>query len=215
MVRKIVVEVPEKQFKQDLERYEQTALDMGATNAAIITTDKVIIDERVRAKCIYPKCNWYGTSAHCPPHAMDLDMARRLVSRFRYAILFRIEAPSEVTVWHGKTKEQKKVSARYNKMRHDIIAKIESTAFYDGYYLAVGFGGGPCKSFLCPTQDCQALEPGKGCRHPFYAREAMEGIGMDVYRMVAQMGWDIYPFGMALTKDDVPFAVKTGIIFID
>ncbi|MFC2018330.1 DUF2284 domain-containing protein [Chloroflexota bacterium] len=215
MVHKILAEVPEEQLLKDLEKYRQLALDMGAKNAAIVTTDKVIIDERVRAKCVYPKCDWYGTSAHCPPHGMDLDEVRKLVGKFRYAIFFRIEVPSEVTVWKGRTKEQKKTSTKYNKKRYDILAKIESAAFYDGYYLAVGFGGGPCKPFLCPTDEtCQALETGKGCKHPFYARSSMEGAGMDVYRMVAQMGWDIYPFGMALTKDDVPFAVKTGIIFI-
>ncbi|MFC2019635.1 DUF2284 domain-containing protein [Chloroflexota bacterium] len=151
----------------------------------------------------------------CPPHAPDVDFTRRLVSKFHYAILFRIEVPSEITVWKGKTEEQKKESARYSKLRSGIIARIESTAFYDGYYLAVGFGGGPCKSMFCPTDEiCQALIPGKGCKHPFATRASMEGMGMDVYLMVARVGWDIYPFGMALTKDDVPCAVRVGIVFI-
>ncbi|MFC2019636.1 hypothetical protein ACFLU4_06795 [Chloroflexota bacterium] len=56
MVNKILAEIPPEQLERDLERYNQLALDTGATNAAIITADKVIIDERVRAKCIYPKC---------------------------------------------------------------------------------------------------------------------------------------------------------------
>ena len=42
----------------------------------------IIIDERVRAKCLYPKCMSYGTNAHCPPHAMDLQDVRRLVERY-------------------------------------------------------------------------------------------------------------------------------------
>jgi len=215
MVRKILAEVPQEQLLKDLERYRQLALDMGATDARIITTDQVIIDERVRAKCVYPKCGWYGTSIHCPPNAPDEDFTRRLVGKFRYAVFFRIEAPSEITVWKGRTKEQKEESARYSKMRSAIIARVESTAFYDGYYLAAGFGGGPCKSVFCPEDEvCQALLPGRGCKHPFAARASMEGMGMDVFLMVARMGWGIYPFGMALTREDVPFAVRAGIIFI-
>ena len=67
MVRKIVEYIPDEQLHNDLEKYRQHTIQLGATDAKIITADMVIIDERVRAKCIYPKCEYYGTSAHCPP----------------------------------------------------------------------------------------------------------------------------------------------------
>ena len=43
------------------------ALKLGFTDAEIISTDMILIGERVRAKRIYPKCAGYGTSANCPP----------------------------------------------------------------------------------------------------------------------------------------------------
>ena len=66
MTRKIVDVVPDELLQSDLEKYRQRAIELGATDAKIITSDMVIVDERVRAKCIYPKCPWYGTNAHCP-----------------------------------------------------------------------------------------------------------------------------------------------------
>ncbi|MFC2069546.1 DUF2284 domain-containing protein, partial [Chloroflexota bacterium] len=183
MVRKIMGNVPEKILQKDLEKYRQKAIKVGATDAKIITTDMVLIDERVRAKCIYPKCDWYGTSANCPPHTMDLEQTRKVVNNYKYAIFFIIRVPAE-TEAGKRTPEQIKYSRRTSKTRLDILAKIESEAFYDGYYLAMGFGGGPCKPRFCPDIDCQALKPGQGCKFPFYSRASMEGVGMNVYAMV-------------------------------
>ncbi len=170
----------------------------------------VVIDERVRAKCIYPECEWYGTNAHCPPHAIELEQARRLVSSFEYAIFFRIRVPTELLA--GKsTPEQLKQGDLLRKKRLEITAKIESTAFYDGYYLAVGFGGGTCKLVFCPNDDCSVLK-GQGCKAPFRARASMEAMGMDVYMLATRVGWDIYPMGKA--PSDAPHGTMAGIVFI-
>ena len=81
MVRKIVERIPEEQLQDDLEKYRQRAIELGATDAKIITTDQVVIDERVRVKCVYPKCFRYGTNANCPPYAMSLDEAKEFTAR--------------------------------------------------------------------------------------------------------------------------------------
>ena len=74
MVRKIVEKVPDELLQQDPEKYRQRAIEIGATDAKIITTDIIVIDERVRAKCINPVCASYGTNINCPPYAMDLEL---------------------------------------------------------------------------------------------------------------------------------------------
>ena len=211
MVRKIVEMVPEETLKRDLENYRQKALKLGASDAKIITTDMVVVDERVRAKCTYPKCEFYGTCTNCPPYSMELEQTRKLVSRFQYAIFYKLNVPTEVLA--GKlTSEQKKQSLQFAKKRMKILAKIESEAFYDGYYLAVGFGGGSCKRLFCPDEDCRALKPGQGCRFPLLSRSSMEGVGMDVYRMATKVGWEIYPLGRA--PSDAPHGTLAGIVFI-
>ncbi len=165
MVRKIVEEVSDEVLQQDLAKYRQRALELGATDAKIITSDMVVIDERVRAKCIYPKCNCYGSNINCPPYAMDLEQTRKMVNNFHYAIFFRLKVATE-TVAGPRTPERIKHSRRSSRLNLNILTKIESEAFYDNYYLAVGFGGGPCKLLLCPNEYCQALTSGQGCKFP-------------------------------------------------
>jgi len=85
MTPKIWDRPPADVLQADLERFRQTALEMGATEAKIITADQVIIDDRVRAKCMNPKCTFYGTNGNCPPHAPDLDTVRKTIRSFSTA----------------------------------------------------------------------------------------------------------------------------------
>jgi len=212
MVRKIIEKVPDEQLQQDLEKYRQRAIELGATDAKIITTDMVLIDERVRAKCIYPKCPWYGTNANCPPHGMDLELARKVVNNFRHAIFTRLEIPPEKTA--GPEARDKQLNIPFYRKTHEIVSKLEAKAFYDGYYLALGFGCGSCKGVFCPNIECSALILGQPCRHPLRGRTSMEGVGMDVYTMATKVGWDIYPIGGALSPSEVPCGACLGLVLI-
>ncbi len=211
MAGKIKTAVSESELQQDLQKYRTRAITLGATDAKIITTDMVMIDERVRAKCMYPKCEHFGTSANCPPYSMEPAQTRILVDRFRYAIFFRVKVPTE-NLAGKRTPEALASHAQFSKTRSQITAILESEAFYDGYYLAVGFGGGSCKHYFCSEKDCSALEPGKGCRFPLLARSSMEAVGMDVYFMATAVSWDIYPLGKA--PSDAPHGTLAGIVFI-
>ena len=211
MVRKIVETVPEEVLQRDLEKYRQKAIELGATDAKIITTDMILIDERVRAKCIVPICGSFGKNANCPPHAMDLDLVRKLVNNFQYAIFYMIKVPSHESA--GPEFKEKKLGLRSAIKNFEISSKVESEAFYDGYHLAMAFAGGPCELYLCPNQGCKALE-GEGCRHPYRARSSMEGVGMNAYTMAAKMGWEIYPIGSSIDPSEIPHATKLGLVLI-
>lgn len=211
MVRKFVGKVSDEELQKDLERYRKMAIELGASDAKVITTDMVIVDERVRAKCMYPKCSNYGTSLNCPPHTPDVEYIRRIVGSYRYAILFKLEVPAEETVTHDADRGDS--GKPYGLKRHEIVAKLEAEAFYDGYHLALGFGGGSCKEYYCPSLKCSGLE-GKGCRAPLKARSAMEAVGIDVYTLATRVGWDIYPIGKRTRSSEIPFGLKLGIIFI-
>ena len=210
MVRKIVEHVPYKTLQKDLKKYERMAFELGASDAKIITTDMVVIDERVRAKCIYPKCQYYGTNAHCPPHAPELDWMRKLVNSYKYAIFLRSRVPTELLAAERTPKQL----ADYKAVRRkalETIGKIESAAFYDGYYLAVGFGCGTCKLIFCADSDCKVLK-GQSCAGSQRSRASMEAVGMDVYKLATKVGWDIYPIGKA--PSDAPYGTIAGIVFI-
>jgi len=210
MARKIVERVPEGQLQDDLEKYQELAIELGATEAKVITIDEIVIDERVVAKCAYPKCPGYGTNVNCPPHAMNIDEVRKAVDKFQYAIFVKLEVPSE----QATGKEAIKKNLPYRRKAAEIVAKIEALAFYDGYHLAVAFASGSCKSLFCPNTDCIALVPGKACSHHLKARSPMEGVGMDVYTMATKVGWDIYPIGAGTSPEEVPHALILGLVLI-
>ena len=212
MVRKIVEKVADEQLQKDLEKYRQRALELGATDAKIITTDNVLIDERVLAKCTYPKCSGYGTNANCPPYAMGLDLVRKVVNNFRYAIFTKLEVPSDEIA--GLEARDRNLTVPWQRKINEIISKIETEAFFDGYHLTLAFGSGPCKSILCPDTECSALVPGQPCRHPLRARTAMEGAGMDVFTMATKVGWDIYPIGEATLPSEVPYGLRLALVLI-
>jgi predicted metal-binding protein len=94
------------------------------------------------------------------------------------------------------------------------VSELESMAFYDGHYLAFGLGAGSCRHTFCGQQEnCQAME-GKRCRFSLLARPSMEAVGIDVYKMVAQAGWDIYPIGSGAKPGNIPKGTLAGIVIV-
>ncbi len=212
MARKILEHIPEAQLQEDLKKYRQRAIELGATEAKIIGMDGVVIDERVLAKCVYPKCPGYGTNVNCPPYAMTPDETRKLVDKFHYAIFAKIEVPADHIA--GQEAIEKQLIHPYRRKLAEIIGILESEAFYDGYHLALGFGSGSCKALFCPAKECEVLVPGHGCPHRLKARSPMEAVGMDVYTMAAKAGWDIYPIGDSTNPSEVPHGLRLGLVFI-
>jgi predicted metal-binding protein len=211
MVRKISIQVREDLLQKDLERYRQRAMELGSTDARVITTDDVIIDERVVAKCAYPKCSGYGTNANCPPYAMGIDQLRKIVDKFRYGIFINLRVPSPDIAGEKSTKKKRRP---YQRKLTEIVSRIETEAFNDGYHLAVGFGTGSCKSLFCPDTDCIALIPGKQCAHVYKARSSMEAVGMDAFTMATKLGWEIYPIGRSTPPEEVPYGSLLGLALI-
>lgn len=203
MIDKIVDNIPEDKLQADLEKFRQIAIEMGAADAKIITTEKVIIDERVRVKCMNPKCRCYGTNGNCPPYAPELDTIRKIVGSYRYGVFVISKYPRQII--SGKSP--------HSLINHEIVSKIESQAFHSGYYLAMGLGDGPCKTRYCPDKECGVLA-GKGCAMSLKARYSMESWGMDVYKMATRAGWDIYPIGVHTKAEDVPYQCALGLVFI-
>jgi predicted metal-binding protein len=215
MIRKIVEKISDDQLLSDLARYREEVLRLGASDAKIIESKDVMIDERAYAKCIYPKCQAFGTNANCPPYSVKPEEIRKIVARYRYGIICTVQAPSAAFVGPYETLIKKGEYATHRKKMYEIVSRLEAMAFYEGYYFALGFAAGPCKSAFCGDLDCQALQPGKPCRFPLKARSSMEGVGMDVFGMAARVGWDIYPCGAGLSPRDVPFGRGIGIVLID
>jgi hypothetical protein len=66
--KKIGLDVEEVRLAADLQKYQEKAIELGATRAKIVRTDEIPVDERVTMKCQIPICFGYGVGANCPPH---------------------------------------------------------------------------------------------------------------------------------------------------
>jgi predicted metal-binding protein len=210
-VEKIRVDMNEGRLPQDLERYAARALELGATKACVVKAADIPVDERVPLKCQIPRCFGYGAGAQCPPNTMKPAELREILAKYHWAVLFIKDVPPEVIV-RDKATIKERVAA-YQQV-YKIVSEVESMAFYDGHYLAFGFAAGSCRHTFCGQQDdCQALG-GKKCRFSLISRPSMEAVGIDVYRMVAAAGWDIYPIGSGAKPADMPKGTLAGIVIV-
>jgi predicted metal-binding protein len=209
--RAIELKVSPDQLQKDLERFRQKSMELGASMAHVIPADWVEVDERVRLKCSVSLCPNYGKSVHCPPHTPSVEFMRKALSRYAHAILFALEISP---VDHFSVRSiQRHAATDWTRKILEIVGTLETLAFGNGYYLATGFGQGSCRKALCGQDKCLVLEGGS-CPHPLKSRPSMEAVGMDVYRLVTRVGWEIYPIYRSVNPAEVPRALSVGILFV-
>jgi predicted metal-binding protein len=210
-IDKITLDMQAGRLAQDLERYAQKALELGASQAAVIKAEGIPVDERITLKCQIPRCFGYGAGAHCPPNTLKPAELRDLLQKYHWAVLFTLDVPPEV-IAREKTTIKERVAA-FQKI-YKMVSAVESLAFYDGHYLAFGFGAGSCRHTFCGQQESCAAMEGKRCRFSLIARPSMEAVGIDVYQLVARQGWDIYPIGSGANPEEMPKGVLAGIVIV-
>jgi predicted metal-binding protein len=195
---------------QDLERYCQYALELGADEARVVDASKIPVEDAVAFKCRVPRCFGYDSCAQCPPHAPKPAEIRQLLKSYSHCVFFVRRVNSNLLKLDRNDKERK---AAFRSIL-EIVAKLESAAFYDGHYLAVGFSAGSCFSSLCdPKLGCHVLK-GENCRFPLKARPSMEAVGIDVYNLIASSGWEVHPYGSDAKPEDIPVANLAGLVLI-
>src|SRR5680860_1454361 len=188
-------------------------MKLGCSDAKIVSTDLVVIDERVLARCVSPMCPYYMTNLNCPPHSFTPDETRRLVKCYDHGIFIMLSVPPEEHTskdYYDSKKHRIPSSIKMYKM----VAEVQNAAYYDGYPLATAFSGEPCcKRVFCPNQECAGIK-GDGCRFGHKVNPTMHSVGMDVFTMAARVGWSIYPIGKSTDPDQIPFGLEMGLVLI-
>ena len=209
--RLISLQVPSETLELDLENFRQKAFELGASLAEIIPANWVEIDERVRLKCSVPLCSYYDKNIYCPPHGPSIELMRKALTRYSQAVLFAIDV-IPAGEFADRSKERG-AAVKWARKCLEITSRIETLAFGNGYYLATGFSQFSCLPILCGQERCLVLE-GRKCPYPLKARPSMEGVGIDVYRLVTRVGWEIYPIYRSVDPKEVPRALSVGIVFV-
>jgi predicted metal-binding protein len=200
-------------MEKSLESYLKTlcskAREVGASEAVAISAADIVVDERVRLKCLVPVCSFYGRNLMCPPNVMSIPEFKSVLKGYHGAILIgtdpilprppeKLESLSGLSeAWkttkpaiNGEEQQSTTVTEYFHTLRDDwerldgVIGYIESLCISQGYPFAAGLSAGGC--LLC--DECAGYQAGVPCRHPFKARPSMEAMGINVVATARKAG---------------------------
>lgn len=198
---------------EELEALCELARSRGACGARTMDARGVVLDPRVRLKCMVPLCDHYGRNLMCPPNVMPANEFSEVLGRYSRAILVQYPIPPHQFTVDDEARgmEQAYADKEYSQLLlHaerafiELMGLLEKEAMRSGYRFATALSGGACR--LC--DECVGQGSGKSCRHPFRSRPAMEAMGIDVFETAKNAG---LPF--EIPPKDRP--VLNGLLLVD
>jgi predicted metal-binding protein len=146
----------------------------GLTDFRWIEPRRIVVAQWVRIKCAFG-CGEYGRNAACPPNTPSVAECREFFREYRTASVFHFAHAVE-------TPEQRKPWAREVNAQ---LLQLQQAVFLAGYP----------KAFLLFMDSCRVCAECTGvraqCRVPQSARPSPEGMAVDVFSTVRQVGYPI------------------------
>ena len=174
-----------KEDKENITLLIQTAKDAGAVEALYISAKDIVVDDRVRLKCMVPLCRHYGDLV-CPPNVLTPNEFRGYLKLYRFGVLLSTEYKNPPKP--ASLEDSEEVSKEIRKKSYDlseILLKMEAVALQKGYRFAAGFTGGSCH--YCDS----CVKTGNECKTPYRARPSMEAVGVDVVETLKKVDMDV------------------------
>jgi predicted metal-binding protein len=185
----------------------QYALQLGVTDARMINTAGIKVEDHLADICRDPGCPGFGRGANCPPHVMKPNAFRQLLKRFPRALVFKFDVPTEVLLGDARFE--------VSRLVHETAAAIESQAVAGGYTDARGLAAGSCKRIFCAGEkDCRVIADAGPCRHPDLARPSISGLGVNFFELARTVGWSIDKITRESDPDQVPMGLMAGIVLL-
>lgn len=199
--------LPADNTDRDFKELVQLAFRLGASNACIISSSDVSVEDDLAQLCREPRCENYGLSPSCPPHVAGPPGFRELQSHSKQAVVVKIDVPTAILF----SDERRGVM----QLLHEIAAGVEQAAVKLGYSRSKAFAGGSCKKIFCGDYTtCRVVSEGGECRNPEHARPSMSGFGINVSKLMQAAGW---PAKMATQQTDAgaePMTWVAGLVLI-
>ena len=171
----------DKRIEFDLMELIKLSAGLGASDAAVISADEILIEDDLAKLCREPQCENYGLSASCPPYVSGPSGFRKLLNDYKHAIVIKIDVPSEILLSNQR--------GEIFKLLHEITATIEQSAVKMGFRASKAYAGGSCKKLFCNNHgDCSVLAKEGDCRNPGLARPSMSGFGINVSKLMEAAG---------------------------
>ena len=169
--------------KTAFEELKEFAMSLGASDVAVVPSEKIRVEESLVSFCKDPRCENYGLSPSCPPHVAGPEGFRELIQQRPDVLVVRIVVPASVLF----SEERRELMA----FLHELVAKIEIAAEKKGFPHSKAFAGGSCKDLFCFSEaNCNFLDGTGKCRNPNKARHSMSGYGVNVSELLKTCGWE-------------------------
>ena len=183
----------------------EEARRLGAVEAKITGSNKVVVEDRVLLKC-RTGCDSYGKKFLCPPLTPTPDEFRKMLKEYRKVLIVKFPAEAEAGEDVGRSLHKNQYSPETpsdlrertkdfwdvwgGDKRRILLAMLdlEKAAFNRGYTLAVSLTAGSCA--LCAKCNMEAT-----CTHPTIARYPEHALGVNVKKTLRNVGMSIkFPF---------------------
>lgn len=189
-----------------LNKLNKKAIKIGADKATIVDTSIIPIEDAIIEYCKKPLCASYGKSANCPPHSLRPAEARKLLTAAQKALLFKLDVESKVLMSDASKKAFRRI--------YEIASKLELKALSAGFGRSKGLGAGSCLPVFCNKNKCRVIEENKECRFPSLARPSMEAVGINVFKLIQDVGWEIHPITKDTDPDSIPGGILAGLVLV-
>lgn len=198
----------EDRTESKLKELVQLSCRLGASNAAVISTNDISVEDDLANLCRNPKCENYGLSASCPPQVSGPSGFRKLLNNYKHAIVVKIDVPSEILL-----SDQRREIFR---LLHEIVSTIEQSAVEMGFSASKAYAGGSCKELFCHDHaDCRVLKKKEKCRNPKSARPSMSGFGINVSRLMEAAGMTYDMITEEAEAEKISMGSVCGLVIID
>ncbi len=148
----------EKQYRLLVDK----ALETGALEAKMITTDRVIFDPRSHLKCRFG-CNRWGRYWTCPPNLhISPEQFTDAFSHYKMAVIIKSADPES---------------------GQDAALGVEKEAMLN-HGCTFAFAMALCVQ----CEECAYPQP---CKHPHLARPTMDAYGVDIGKTVKSLGFKV------------------------
>jgi len=158
----------------NIERVEAIIRQQGYDDFRWFDPKTIVVSQWVRMKCEFG-CPSYGRIASCPPNTPSVDECKRFFSEYTNAIVLHFQ----------KVAPEKEARRAWSAKTNVNLTRLERDIFLAGYP----------KAFLLFMDSCEicgeCVPDRKGCKEPKLSRPSPEGMAVDVFSTVRQLGYPI------------------------
>jgi predicted metal-binding protein len=161
--------------RDDIASWRERAIELGVSDAVVLTPDQVVTAEWVRLKCLFG-CD-PGRCRTCPPFSPEPAQTRRILDEYSAVLLLRLDVPAAEAIADDWLRHSRRMSS--------MALALERELFLAGLHKTFAIAGGrPCSlNEACGRPDdcdcCETVRPGPA------------GCGIDVFATSRNAGWEL------------------------